>query len=231
MLLTRLPQELFYQKRLRLSDFIGTSDVYDLLYTAFSYAEKNNTYHFKFETLDVFNNVAVLCTMVLHDDDIPAAHYRSYWDYIKCKSDTTYQARLTMWLTYGILSLVQPTSGKTDRFLQKIDNKYNLQDQGDIYKNAVLDFIKTAQERKLQMTIYDFPLRMLSTKENPTCWNSINWKEITNDSQTEDIDKVIDIFGDYTDKVRILDMIRKAFILEEEERKREEQENPYNLPF
>ena len=77
MLLTRLPQELFYQKRLRLSDFIGTSDVYDLLYTAFSYAEKNNTYHFKFETLDVFTNVAVLCTMVLHDDDIPAAHYRS----------------------------------------------------------------------------------------------------------------------------------------------------------
>ena len=230
LLLTQLPQELFYQKRLRLSDFIETSDVYDLLYTTFIRV-KDKPYTFKFETLDVFNNAAALCTMVLHDNDQPAEHYNDCWDSIYRMSTTRYRAQLTMWFGYGLLSLLQPSQSKIDRFLNSIDNPCNQDAVGKMYKEAVLEFIQDAKERNLQITAYDFPLQILSTKENLTLWNRIDWKKTTHDFQTECIDQILEYWDDYTDKQHILDWIRRAFLDEEEQKRKEQEENPFNLPF
>ena len=133
MLLTLLPKELFFRNCSRLTDFTANM-AYNLLDLAFAKVE-NNPYKFKFNELEAFNNAVLLCTMVLHDDDMPSVHYKEYNEYTHRLYAQVYAARLTMWLVYGLLSLVTSEADRLKPLLLRIA-RYNYS-EGDSINSII----------------------------------------------------------------------------------------------
>ena len=236
-ILCLLPQEVYYRKRTHLVDFIGNvednennkNNVFAWLYIAYCRL-RDKPYRFKFETEELFNDTAALCTMVLHDDDMPAEHYWDYYDTIRAKARWIYQAKLTMWLAYGLLSLIEPNSRKINGFLQAIDNKYNSADELAVYREVVLDYIAKAKAIGIHATPDDFPLQLLPPREDIELWNNIEWNKVTQDFQTEQIEQLLSLWEEGNDKLLILKRIYAAF-LEEEQRRLKEEIALDELPF
>ena len=231
MLLTLLPKELYFRSRSRLTDYTANM-VYNLLDLAFAKVE-NNPYNFKFGELEAFNNAVLLCTMVLHDDDMPSVHNREYNEYTRTLYQQRYAARLTMWMVYGLLSLVTSETDRLKPLLLRIA-KYNYSEEDSYtadYRQAIYEFIEEVRAQHLQLTREDFPLTLLSTAENDQWrWIGIKWKECTEDFETDNIDGILALWTKKNDKLFVLSEIRKAFE-EEEERIRQQQEQENELPF
>lgn len=233
MLLTLLPKELYFRNCSRLTDYTANM-VYNLLDLAFAKVE-NNPFNFKFSELEAFNNAVLLCTMVLHDDDMPSVHYKEYDNYARSLyKQTTYPVNLTMWLVYGLLSLVTSEADRLKPLLLRIERHHYLLNDPyyaytSAYRQAIYEFIEEARGQHLQLTREDFPLTLLSTAEEWK-WSNIEWKECTEDFETDTIDGILGLWTKKNDKLFVLSEIRKAFE-EEEERIRQQQEQENELPF
>lgn len=166
MILTQLSPEKFFHERTELREYTDSSEVYDLLYTAFIEIQ-NLPYWFNqsFSAEKVFNDATMLCTMVLHDDNEPFKRYADYWDYIggehlllDGKGDLLecFQSNITMWLVYGLLSLIYPKQGKIDRFLIKLQRECT---EFEVpCKKPIQNAIEIAKARGLQLSVSQFPV-------------------------------------------------------------------------
>lgn len=232
MILTLLPTKLYFRERTRMIDYINDNEVYRLLYKAFTRVI-NHPYNFQFGELEAFNNTVLLCTMILHDDDVPSAHYEMYWNYALSLYSWKYAARLTMWMVYGLLSLLDSEADRLGPFLFRIEKHHHRpNDPNDDYtidyRETIMEFIEQARERHLQLTREDFPLTLLST-EDKWKWEDINWRASTKDFATDNIDAILALWTKKKDKLFVLREIKGGF-LADEERIREEQECN-DLPF
>lgn len=238
MLLTLLPKELYFREHSQLTDYVSNSQVYNLLYQAYTkVCQKPHKIAGKIQTVEIFNNVVQLCTIVLHDNEIPSEHYFEYWKYAKgvqYKDRPVYTARLTMWMVYGLLSLVSTEADRLKSLLICI-NENNctsgnpVDNDAIIYRQAIYEFIEEARGQHLQLTHADFPLTLLSTAEEWK-WSNIEWKECTEDFMTDTIDGILALWAKKDDKLFVLEEIRKAFD-EDEERIRRKIEQENELPF
>ena len=232
MILTLLPTKLYFRERTRMIDYINDNEVYRLLYKAFTRV-KNHPYNFKFGELEAFNNTVLLCTMILHDDDMPSAHYEAYWNYALSLYSRKYAARLTMWMVYGLLSLLDSEADRLEPFLFRIEkHHYRPNDPNDDYttdyRETIMEFIEQARERHLQLTREDFPLTLLST-EDKWKWEDINWRASTKDFETDNIDAILALWTKKKDKLFVLREIKGGFLADEERIRQEQECN--DLPF
>ena len=240
MLLTLLPTKLYFRERSHLADYVSDSQVYNLLNQAYAkVCKKPHKIAGKIQTVEIFNNAVLLCTIVLHDDEIPSEHYFEYWKYTKdvqYKDKPVYTARLTMWMVYGLLSLVTSEADRLKSLLISINENnctsgYPVDDDAVIYRQAICEFIDEARAQHLQLTCEDFPLTLLSTAENDQWrWNGIKWKECTEDFETDTIDGILALWTKKKDKLFVLKKIWKAFE-EDEKRIQREIELENELPF
>lgn len=223
MILTFLPIRLYFRERRRLKDFTTDNEVYQLLHKAYADME-NKPYPFEFKEWEAFNNAVLLCTLILHDDDIPSTNYNEYWNYTySLYADNLYGARLTMWMVYGLLSLITTDDDELDDLLPRIE-KDNYEPYTADYRQAIRDFIQEAKCKDLELTKDDFPLTMLSTKDKWK-WKNINWYASTNGFDVDYINDILDLWATKDDKLSVLYKIKDAFI--EHERHKDDLDLPF----
>lgn len=198
----KLPRIFLWRDRRYLEDFVRHNPINRELYGLFSFKEKK--YRFRVSFLDMLNEAYYQCTKVVFEND-PNPSFKGYEIDIKANLGLNSSTKWVFLMMYAILSARKNNTIEVNRFKDSFDLSYFL-----ILENKdCTTFIERTKELsgKFDIDLSPEPPYPISKLNNL----DIYWPEVTCGYDMEAIRKLLELWDNPDDKLKVIGMIETAY--------------------
>ena len=200
-----LEQLLTYKNKSDLNEFLDDNLLNKELYMAYI-ANKDNCYHWKNSALDTFNEVYLQCTRAFNDPHPEDQIYERYLNDSRDTLGTRYASDMIFSMVNAIFTIMENKPNNIVFFLAELQARFK-DDRFFFHQYAKFaeDFITKNGSLSLTFPYQPVDPELLEIFDFP------DWEMVTHNYDEYYIRKFVDRYSAIKDKLKLIDLIEKAY--------------------